>query len=184
MAATVDAVALYEPWPTNEAQFRVRREEAKGKLNLVGRELARSLEALASELSGIPKRLAAARAFPDVVQDIRVQLKGLFPRGFLLTTPPEQLRHYTRYVRAINVRLDKLRNAPERDAVQMQAVNKLFVPYAREVASRKGVVDEHLEAFRWMLEELRVSLFAQELRTPMPVSVKRLTKVWESIRRL
>lgn len=184
VAATVDAVALYEPWPTNEAQFRVRREEAKGKLNLVGRELARSLEALASELSGIPKRLAAVRAFPDVVQDIRVQLKGLFPRGFLLTTPPEQLRHYTRYVRAINVRLDKLRNAPERDAVQMQAVNKLFVPYAREVASRKGVVDEHLEAFRWMLEELRVSLFAQELRTPMPVSVKRLTKVWESIRRL
>ena len=113
-----------------------------------------------------------------------MQLKGLFPRGFLLTTPPEQLRHYTRYVRAINVRLDKLRNAPERDAVQMQAVNKLFVLYAREVASRKGVVDEHLEAFRWMLEELRVSLFAQELRTPMPVSVKRLTKVWESIRRL
>ena len=113
-----------------------------------------------------------------------MQLKGLFPRDFLLTTPPEQLRHYTRYVRAINVRLDKLRNAPERDAVQMQAVNKLFVPYAREVASRKCVVDEHLEAFRWMLEELRVSLFAQELRTPMPVSVKRLTKVWESIRRL
>ena len=89
-----------------------------------------------------------------------------------------------RYVRAINVRLDKLRNAPERDAVQMQAVAKLFIPYAREVAARKGVVDERLEAFRWMLEELRVSLFAQELRTPMPVSVKRLTKVWESIRRL
>ena len=184
IAATVESVALYEPWPTNEAQFRERREEAKGKINLVGRELARALESVVAELSGIPKRLAASRAFPDVIKDIKEQLKGLFPKSFLLTTPHEQLRHYVRYVRAINVRLDKLRNAPERDAVQMQAVAKLFIPYAREVAARKGVVDERLEAFRWMLEELRVSLFAQELRTPMPVSVKRLTKVWESIRRL
>ena len=184
VAAAIEAVALYEPWPTNESQFRARREEAKGKVNLVGREMARSLEAVATELAGIPKRLASARAFPDVVKDVKEQLKGLFPKEFLLTTPPEQLRHYTRYVRAINVRLDKLRNAPERDCLQMQAVAKLFVPYAREVAARKGVVDERLETFRWMLEELRVSLFAQELRTPMPVSVKRLTKVWESIRRL
>ncbi|HBN73638.1 MAG TPA: ATP-dependent RNA helicase HrpA [Sutterella sp.] len=184
IAATVESVALYEPWPTNEAQFRERREEAKGKINLVGRELARALESVVAELSGIPKRLAASRAFPDIIKDIKEQLKGLFPKSFLLTTPHEQLRHYVRYVRAINVRLDKLRNAPERDAVQMQAVAKLFIPYAREVAARKGVVDERLEAFRWMLEELRVSLFAQELRTPMPVSVKRLTKVWESIRRL
>ena len=110
------------------------------------------------------------------------QLKGLFPRGFLLTTPVSQLRHYARFTRAINVRLDKLRNAPERDATQMASVVKLTVPYAREIANRKGVVDEKLANFRWLLEELRVSLFAQELRTPMPVSVKRLTKIWEAMK--
>ena len=55
--------------------------------------------------------------------------------------------------------------------------------WTRELAARKGVADARLTEFRWLLEELRVSLFAQELRTPMPVSVKRLQKVWESIRR-
>ena len=58
------------------------------------------------------------------------------------------------------------------------------MPYFRELAERRGQPDERLTDFRWLLEELRVSFFAQELRTPMPVSVKRLTKVWESIRRL
>jgi ATP-dependent helicase HrpA len=53
----------------------------------------------------------------------------------------------------------------------------------RELAARKGVVDARLDEFRWLLEELRVSLFAQELRTPMPVSVKRLQKVWDSVQR-
>ncbi len=184
VAAAVELVAMKEPWPTNAASFEARREEAKGKINLVGQELARTLEAVVEELSGTPKRLAAARAFPEVVKDVSSQLSGLFPKGFLLVTPPEQLRHYVRYARAINVRLDKLRNAPERDAAQMAAVIKLYVPYVREIAARKGVMDAHLSEFRWLLEELRVSLFAQELRTPMPVSVKRLTKVWESIRRL
>lgn len=50
------------------------------------------------------------------------------------------------------------------------------------LADRKGVQDERLRELRWLLEELRVSLFAQELRTPQPVSVKRLDKVWAQIR--
>ena len=89
-----------------------------------------------------------------------------------------------RYVRAINVRLDKLRNDPARDAAHMAEVQGLATAYYRELASRKGKVDQRLTQFRWLLEELRVSLFAQELKTPMPVSVKRLARVWEAIRRL
>ncbi|MBS1135681.1 MAG: ATP-dependent helicase HrpA [Burkholderiaceae bacterium] len=65
----------------------------------------------------------------------------------------------------------------------MQEMAALQVPWLREVAARKGVPDPRLEEFRWLLEELRVSLFAQELRTPMPVSSKRLQKAWESLRR-
>jgi ATP-dependent helicase HrpA len=53
--------------------------------------------------------------------------------------------------------------------------------YVRHLAERKGVRDPRLEEFRWLLEELRVSLFAQELRTPQPVSVKRLEKAWEQV---
>jgi len=51
------------------------------------------------------------------------------------------------------------------------------------MAQRGGVADARLSEYRWLLEELRVSLFAQELRTPMPISVKRLHKVWESMQR-
>ncbi len=182
VSATVEAVSMAEPWPTNEESFKARSSEAKGRVNLVGRELARSLEVVVEELALTPKRLAALKAYPEVLSDVRDQLKGLFPKGFLLSTPEPQLRHYARYVRAINVRLDKLRNAPERDATQMAAITKLAVPYAREIANRKGIIDEKLANFRWLLEELRVSLFAQELRTPMPVSVKRLTKIWEAMK--
>jgi ATP-dependent helicase HrpA len=63
----------------------------------------------------------------------------------------------------------------------MAELGPLQTACARAVAARKGVPDPRLEEFRWLLEELRVSLFAQELRTPMPVSVKRLQKVWASI---
>ena len=137
-----------------------------------------------TELSSLPKKLANAKGWPDVVKDVQAQLKALFPAHFLLTISYEQLKHYPRYMKAINVRLEKLRNDPTRDAERMADIQKLSVAFWREFASRKGVVDERLTAYRWLLEELRVSLFAQELRTPMPVSVKRLNKVWESIRRL
>jgi ATP-dependent helicase HrpA len=81
------------------------------------------------------------------------------------------------------LRLDKLKSDPARDQQRIAEIAALQTPWLREVAARKGVADERLEEFRWLLEELRVSLFAQELRTPMPVSVKRLSKVWESVRR-
>ena len=64
----------------------------------------------------------------------------------------------------------------------MRDVTRFVTMYERELAARKGVTDSRLEEFRWMIEELRVSLFAQKLRTPMPVSVKRLDKVWSSIK--
>ena len=66
-----------------------------------------------------------------------------------------------------------------------ELLGALEQPYRREIAShaRNGAVSAELTRFGWLLEELRVSLFAQELRTPVPVSVKRLSKVWQSLRR-
>ncbi len=107
----------------------------------------------------------------------------LFPRGFVAATAPAQLAHYPRYLKAIALRLDKIKADPERDAQRMAQIAALQTPYLRELAARKGQADPRLQDFRWLLEELRVSLFAQELRTPMPVSVKRLQKVWDSLRR-
>jgi ATP-dependent helicase HrpA len=93
------------------------------------------------------------------------------------------LAHYPRYLKAIAARLDKLKAEPARDAQRLAELAPLLTLYQRELSARKGVTDPRLTEFRWLLEELRVSLFAQELRTPMPVSVKRLQKVWESVRR-
>jgi ATP-dependent helicase HrpA len=117
------------------------------------------------------------------VADVEQQLRALFPREFIVATPAVQLSHYPRYLKAIALRLDKLKGDPVRDAQRMNELAPLQTLLTRELAARKGVADARLAEFRWLLEELRVSLFAQELRTPMPVSVKRLQKVWESMRR-
>lgn len=92
--------------------------------------------------------------------------------------------NYPRYLKAVLYRLEHYSSDPARDAARQADVERLTLPWVRAVAARRGQPDSHLEEFRWMLEELRVSLFAQQLRTPMPVSVKRLERIWQSITRL
>lgn len=184
VAASIETAAMQEPWPVDAASFGARKDEARTRLTLIGGEYLRLMQDLAAELSQIPRKLQNVRGWPEAVKDVQAQLRELFPAHFLIAVDAEHVRHYVRYVRAINVRLDKLRNDPARDAAHMAEVQGLATAYYRELASRKGKVDQRLTQFRWLLEELRVSLFAQELKTPMPVSVKRLAHVWESIRRL
>jgi ATP-dependent helicase HrpA len=104
-------------------------------------------------------------------------------KWFVRDTPYTQLAHYPRYLKAVAARIDKLRADPSRDARLGADLASLLTRYQRALAALKGAPDEALQAFRWMLEELRVALFAQELRTPMPVSVKRLEKAWEAMQR-
>jgi ATP-dependent helicase HrpA len=79
------------------------------------------------------------------------------------------------------MRLDKLRADPARDARALAELRPLEQRFQRRLAELKGQADVRLDEFRWLLEELRISLFAQELRTPQPVSVKRLDKVWAQL---
>lgn len=183
ITAAIDRTCLIDPWPTDNASFVARRTEARGKLNLIAQEIARLVTAIVLEAAALPKKLNASRAFAAAVADIEQQLARLFPKGFIAETPAAQLAHYPRYLKAIALRLDKLKSDPARDAQRTNEIAQLQAPYLRELAARKGVADPRLDEFRWLLEELRVSLFAQELRTPMPISVKRLAKVWESLRR-
>jgi ATP-dependent helicase HrpA len=183
VTAAIDRTCLVDPWPVDDASFAARRAEARGKLNLIAQEIARLVTTIVHEAAALPKKLHAARAFAAAVADVEQQLVRLFPKRFIVETPAAQLAHYPRYLRAIAARLDRLKSDPARDAQRMNEIAQLQAPYLRELAARKGVADPRLEEFRWLLEELRVSLFAQELRTPMPVSAKRLAKVWESLRR-
>ena len=84
-------------------------------------------------------------------------------------------------LKAISLRLDKLRADPARDAQRLAELRPQEQRYWRLVAERKGSTDARMQEFRWLLEELRVSFFAQELRTPQPVSVKRLEKAWSQV---
>src|SRR5207237_7926235 len=124
-------------------------------------------------------------SFSQPVAEIRAQLGRLLAAGWLARTPWERLQHLPRYLKAAGLRLDKLRADPQRDQRLAADLAALETPFRRELGARarNGAVSPELEQFGWLLEELRVSLFAQELRTPVPVSVKRLARLWQSVRR-
>ena len=115
--------------------------------------------------------------------DIRAQLSRLVYKGFFSATPWEQLSHLPRYLSAMELRMDKYGNSPERDAKHTATIAELTRRHdeRRERDRKAGLTDPKLEEFRWALEELRVSLFAQELKTPYPVSYKRLEKMWDAL---
>ena len=108
-------------------------------------------------------------------------MQRLVGRRFLIAAPWPALAHLPRYLRAVVMRLDKLRADPARDAQRLGEMRPLEQRWLRRVAERRGAPDPRLDEFGWLLEELRVSLFAQELRTPQPVSVKRLEKAWAQL---
>jgi poly(hydroxyalkanoate) depolymerase family esterase len=115
---------------------------------------------------------------------MQAQLQGLVHKRFIADTEYSQLAHFPRYLKAMNVRLEKLRTNPARDAQLMAEWQTAASQFQRTIKNQPlKNLDPRMTDFRWMLEELRVSLFAQELRTPMPVSSKRLQKVWESMLR-
>ena len=173
--------AMIEPLPVNAEEFEVRRQDAKGKLNLIAQEISSLLAQIVALTAQVVKKQKLC-SDKWVLEDLNHQLSGLFFKDFLLKIGYLHLAHYPRYLNAILVRLEKRREDPEKDAQKMRDVNRFVTLYEREIANRKGVADSRLEEFRWMIEELRVSLFAQKLRTPMPVSVKRLDKVWSSMK--
>ncbi len=116
-------------------------------------------------------------------QDMQWQLDRLVFRGFLLHTPWKQLRQYPRYLRALEKRLEKLPGNALRDQQLLNELQSVQADWLErwQAASEKGVTDERLEEIRWMLEELRISLFAQELKTAYPVSVKRIRRRWREL---
>ncbi len=184
VAVTIERTCLMDPLPIEESAFAARRDAARGRILLVAQEILRLLGTILAEHGALAKKLAAMqKAFPQACADIGAQLAELMPRSFIAATPFERLQHYPRYLKAIGLRLDKARSDPARDTRLMADWQALGKPWERERnAMRKSGQqgDAFLDEFRWLLEELRVALFAQELKTSSPVSVKRLQKMWDS----
>jgi ATP-dependent helicase HrpA len=172
---------LIEPLPTDEAAFKKRIEEGRGRLTLIASEIARNAGAILVEYAAAARKLKDSKASGEMATDIAQQLQRLVPKRFLLATPYAQLAHFPRYLKAVQLRIDKARTDPARDAAKLTELRPQDQRFWRLVAERKGAQDARLQELRWLLEELRVSFFAQELRTPQPVSVKRLDKSWAQL---
>jgi ATP-dependent helicase HrpA len=179
----LDRACLQDPLPDDDVSFHTRRDEGRSRLTLLAQEIARLVGQILGEYASVTKKLVQAKSFAAAHADMQNQLDGLIGKRFVVDTPYTQLAHFPRYLKAMTLRIDKLKADPSRDARQFAEFQPLLQNYQRAVSQRGGVLDPRLSEFRWLLEELRVSLFAQELRTPMPVSVKRLYKVWESMQR-
>jgi len=174
----LDRAFLLEPLPTDAAAFRKRVDEGRGRLTLIAHEVARLALRVLGDYATAVRKIKDTKGQPAATGDAQQQLQRLVAKDFLAATPWAQLQHLPRYLQAIVLRLDKLRADPARDTQRMADIKLQEQRFWRLVAERKGNVDARMQELRWLLEELRVSLFAQELRTPGPVSVKRLDKAW------
>jgi ATP-dependent helicase HrpA len=174
----LDRAFLLEPLPTNEADFKKRIDDGRGRLTLIASEVARLAAGILVEFAAAQRKIKDSKNAAEAAADAAQQLQRLVPKRFLTLTPYTQLQHVPRYLKAITLRLEKWRADPARDAARLAELRPQEQRYWRLVAERKGATDARLQELRWLLEELRVSFFAQELRTPQPVSIKRIEKAW------
>ena len=177
----LDRAFLVAPLPADEQSFRTRIDEGRARLNLIAQEVARLAGVVLTEFAAANRKLRDSKPAKEVADDISAQLSHLMPKRFLATTPWAPLQHLPRYLKAIVLRLDKGRTDPGRDAQRLAELRPLESRYWRRLADLKGNADNRMDEYRWLLEELRVSFFAPELRTPQPVSVKRLDKAWGQV---
>ena len=180
-ALAIRRAFLEPPWPLTAEAFAQRLGEGRSRFMLIAQEALRSLSGMLVEAQQVQKRIGALKASDAAVADIREQLGRLLQPGFLRETPDERLRHLPRYLKAIGVRLDRMRTDPARDLQRLNEWRSVADPFWRWAKGYRGEWSSEAEEFRWLLEELRVMLFAQELKTPTPVSSKRLQKSWVTL---
>ena len=182
IATTIERTCLADPLPRNEKEFDLRVAVAKGRVVLVAQEIARLAGTILSEHTALQKKLVTCqKAFPAICGDVAAQAMALVHKRFISALAYERLAHLPRYLKGAALRLDKARIDAGRDLRLMADWQSLAKPWEREHLAmlKAGGADPFLDEFRWLLEELRVALFAQELKTPSPVSVKRLQKMWQ-----
>lgn len=171
--------------PRTNAEFMQLKTRARTRLPAVTEALTRQAQLIANEYQVL---VAQLQKMTPVTQKIKreceQQLQGLLSQGFFSNTPWEQLPHLPRYLKAIKLRIDKYPTSIERDSRHAQGLAQLEQRWQQKIEQLRKAhqpVTNQLQDFAWQLQELRVSLFAQELRTPYPVSIKRLEKLWQEM---
>lgn len=171
--------------PRSNADFMKLKQRARTRLPAVTEAVARQAQAIASEYQLLmQKQGQMGAAVNRLKRDLEQQVGLLVYKGCFTQTPWEQLQHIPRYLKALRLRIEKHPSNPERDGKNAASVGLIWQRWQDKV---NALVQAHLDIpkplsdYRWLIEELRVSLFAQELKTPFPVSIKRLDKIWQDI---
>ena len=165
--------------PRNEKAFKEQIKRARSRLPAVKEALSRYLQETTAAYAELNGKLGKH----PLTHLLRQRLQTLLAAGFATRTPWAQWPRLPIYLKAMTLRLEKYSSNPARDAAREADIQELEQMWQEKTDSlvKQGLpVSDDLAAFRWMIEELRVSLFAQELKTPYPVSVKRLLKEWEN----
>ena len=185
----VERAFLMDPLPTSASLFESRLQEGKPRLALIAQEISRHALNALQAYADLQKKLPQAKAASTAAHaDIQTQIQGLVFPKFVSEIPYMQLVHLPRYLKGVVMRIDKLRANPSRDAQCQKDWESVQRPWQKLLQGSKGsasyamVEDQALQDFRWQMEELRVALYAQELKTPTPMSLKRLEKVLTSLR--
>jgi len=172
--------------PRSNAEFMALKARARTRLPAVVDSAGRLATTIAAEYQALTQKLAVLPTpMARLKKEAEEQLARLLPKHFFIETPWERLQHLPRYMKALKLRLEKYPNSIERDTRSGQAVQVVWQKWdGRVTALRKAgnEISAGLADFRWLIEELRVSLFAQELKTPFPVSAKRLEKAWSEFK--
>jgi ATP-dependent helicase HrpA len=174
-----------QPLPRSPEEFQQRLKTGRENVPGIVGEVARLLGPLFKNYHAMRLALEDAPGWSaDAAADVRSQLAELLVEHFLVRVPWEWLRHFPRYLEAARIRLSKLGHGGsprDREAAAEIATRHKAYQERRQDHERNNTQDAELELYRWMLEELRVSLFAQQLGTAIPVSIKRLDKQWEKV---
>ncbi|WP_127272969.1 DUF3418 domain-containing protein [Neisseria meningitidis] len=166
--------------PRNEKAFKEQIKRARSRLPAVKEALSRYLQETAAVYAELNSKLGKH----PLTHLLRLRLQTLLAAGFATRTPWAQWPRLPIYLKAMTLRLEKYSSNPARDAAReadIQELEQMWQEKNDGLVKQGLPISDGLAAFKWMIEELRVSLFAQELKTPYPVSVKRLLKEWEKI---
>ena len=166
--------------PRNEKAFKEQIKRARSRLPAVKEALSRYLQETAAAYAELNGKLGKH----PLTHLLRLRLQTLLAAGFATRTPWAQWPRLPIYLKAMTLRLEKYSSNPARDAAReadIQELEQMWQEKTDSLIKQGQPVSDDLAAFKWMIEELRVSLFAQELKTPYPVSVKRLLKEWDGL---